>query len=103
MDSVFRIYSMSKPIASTAIMMLVEEGKIRLTDPVSKFIPAMGDMKVYVIGEGEAMELAEQKPAMSIRHLLTHTSSIPYQGGPTPAHKMYSGMSTGDIRSLELC
>jgi hypothetical protein len=52
----------------------------------------MGDMKVCASGEGEAMELAEQEPAMTICHLLTNTLSIPYQGGPTPAHKMYSGM-----------
>ena len=100
-ESVFRIYSMTKPVTSTAIMMLVEEGKIRLNDPVSKFIPSIGDMKVYVRGEGVGMEFEDQKPSMTVRHLLTHTSGIPYQGGPTPAHRMYAGLSTGEIRTLE--
>ena len=100
-DTVFRIYSMTKPITSTAIMILVEEGKIRLTDPVSKFIPAIAGMKVYVNGEGDDMELDQQDPAMTVRHLLTHTSGIPYQGGPTPAHRLYEGLSPGDIRSLQ--
>lgn len=101
LDSIFRIYSMSKPITSTAIMMLVEEGKLRLTDPVSKFIPAFADMQVYVSGQGDEMVMEPQKPVMTIRHLLTHTSGIPYQGGPTPAHQAYRGLSTGEIRSLE--
>src|SRR5271154_695053 len=45
-DSIFRIYSMTKPIVSTAIMMLLEEGKFLLSDPVSKFIPALGQVQV---------------------------------------------------------
>ena len=100
-ESIFRIYSMTKPITSTAIMMLVEEGKIRLSDPVSKFIPAIVGMKVYAGADSNNMQFEEQNPAMTIRHLLTHTSGIPYQGGPTPAHQLYQELNTGDIRSLE--
>ena len=47
-DTIFRIYSMSKPITSVAAMMLVEDGKLSLDDPVSKYIPAFADVKVGV-------------------------------------------------------
>src|ERR1043165_7432742 len=47
-DTIFRLYSMSKPVTSVLAMMLVEEGKLRLSDPVSKYIPAFADMKVGV-------------------------------------------------------
>ena len=55
-DSIFRIYSMTKPIVSVAAMMLVEDGKIELTDPVSKFLPAM---------KGHARQRGESRPANS--------------------------------------
>src|SRR4030095_8249613 len=47
-DAIFRIMSMTKPVVGTSIMMMIEEGKVRLTDPVSKFIPEMKDLKVAV-------------------------------------------------------
>jgi len=53
-DTIFRLYSMSKPITSVAAMMLVEDGKLRLEDPVSKFIPAFANMKVGVEKKDEA-------------------------------------------------
>lgn len=100
-DTVFRIYSMTKPITSTAIMMLVEEGKVRLTDPVAKYIPSIGDMKVYVSGDGEEMELGEQAIPMTVHHLLTHTSGIPYGSpGPTPAHAAYMNLNVSTTASL---
>src|SRR5215217_6837610 len=52
-DTIFRLYSMSKPITSVAIMMLVEEGKLRLDDPVAKYIPAFADMKVAIDKPGQ--------------------------------------------------
>ena len=51
-DTIFRLYSMSKPITSVAAMMLVEDGKLALDDPVSKYIPAFADMKVGVEKQG---------------------------------------------------
>lgn len=100
-DSVFRIYSMSKPITSTALMMLVENGQVRLTDPVSKYIPAIGKMKVYVSGDGDDMEVTEQKTPMTIHHLITHTSGIPYGSpGPTPAHAAYLNLNVSSTASL---
>ncbi len=75
-DSIFRIYSMTKPITSVAVMMLYEEGHFSLDDPVGKFIPELGRMKVYD-GMGErGMRLVEQDKPITIRHLLTHTSGL---------------------------
>src|SRR5881296_3585747 len=51
-DAIFRLASMTKPITGVAIMMMIEEGKVRLTDPVSKFIPEFKDMKVAVARQG---------------------------------------------------
>lgn len=76
-DTIFRIYSMTKPIASIAVMMLYEEGHFQLGTPVSDLIPAFKDMQVYTEG-GEAIVDAERE--MTIKHLLTHTSGIIYGG-----------------------
>ncbi len=77
-DTIFRIYSMTKPITSVAIMMLYEEGLFQLTDPVSKFIPEFKGLKVFVKETGSGLEVTESKPAMAIWHLLTHTSGLSY-------------------------
>lgn len=78
-DSLFRIASMSKPITSVAIMMLFEEGKLALTDPVSRFIPAFRDMKVLTRGaQGTEPTLAPARRPITIRDLLTHRSGLTY-------------------------
>ena len=75
-DSIFRIYSMTKPITSVAVMMLYEEGHFSLDDPVGRFIPELGRMKVFDgMGEG-GMKLVDQDEPITIRHLLTHTSGL---------------------------
>ena len=76
-DTIFRIYSMTKPITSIAVMMLYEEGHFQLGTPVSELIPAFKDMQVYTEG-GEAIVDAERE--MTIKHLLTHTSGLIYGG-----------------------
>ena len=73
-NDIFRIYSMTKPVTSTAVMMLVEEGKVALDDPVSKFVPEFADVKVLADG-GE--RVAADGP-MTVQHLLTHTSGLTY-------------------------
>ena len=77
-DSLFRIYSMSKPITGVAIMILLEEGKIRLNDPVSLYIPEFGETKVLVVNEDGSTDFIEQTKKMTIRDLATHTSGIAY-------------------------
>ena len=77
-DTLFRFYSMTKPITSVAVMMLYEDGRFSLDDPVGKFIPELASMKVYD-GMGETgMRLVEQERPISIRHLLTHTAGLSY-------------------------
>lgn len=77
-DTIFRIYSMTKPITSAAVMMLYEEGCFALDDPIGKFIPALRRMKVYDGMSETGMRLADQERPITIRHLLTHTSGLSY-------------------------
>ena len=76
-DTIFRIYSMTKPITSVAVMMLYEEGHFQLNTPVSEFIPAFKDMKVYA-NHGDAIVDAERE--VTVKHLLTHTAGLIYGG-----------------------
>jgi CubicO group peptidase (beta-lactamase class C family) len=84
-DAVFRLASMTKPITSVAVMMLVEEGKIRLSDPVSAFLPEFKDMKVAMAMEAPAPGRGSREPEIyvipakrevTIQDLLTHTSGV---------------------------
>src|SRR4051812_28742039 len=78
-DSIFRIASMTKPITSVAVMMLLEEGKLALTYPVSRFIPAFRDMKVLTRGaQGGEPTLEPARRQITIRDLLTHRSGLTY-------------------------
>lgn len=79
-DTIFRIYSMSKPITSIALMMLLEEGRFQLNDPVYKFIPSWRRHRVWVEGEGESMTTRRPSTPMTIQHLLSHTSGLTYGG-----------------------
>lgn len=77
-DTIFRIYSMSKPITSIALMMLFEEGRFQLNDAVSRFIPSWKDQQVWVEGSGEDMKTREPASPMTMRHVLSHTSGLTY-------------------------
>src|SRR4051812_2256341 len=81
-DALFRIYSMSKPITTVAVMMLYEQGKITLDEPIAKYIPAFKDMKVGVESKAEdgkpKLELTDAKKPITIQDLLRHTSGITY-------------------------
>jgi CubicO group peptidase (beta-lactamase class C family) len=80
-DSIFRIYSMTKPIVSVAAMMLVEEGRMQVSDPVSKYIPEMGRMKVGVetTEDGKTtLQLSDPAREMTIQDLMRHTSGLIY-------------------------
>ncbi|WP_165231264.1 serine hydrolase domain-containing protein [Aquisphaera insulae] len=81
-DTIFKMASCSKPVTAVAVLMLVEEGKIRLNDPVSRFIPEFRDMKVAVAKEGSTeIELVKADREITVRDLLTHTSGL-LTGGP---------------------
>jgi CubicO group peptidase (beta-lactamase class C family) len=76
-DSIFRIFSMTKPIVSVGIMMLVEDGYLLLSEPVAKFIPEFADQKVGVENNGK-LELVPARRRMTIQDLLRHTSGLTY-------------------------
>jgi len=82
LDTIFRISSMTKPITSVAAMMLVDQGKLKLDDPVSKYIPSFADMKVGVEKKAEdgkvALEMVPLKRPITVLDLLRHTSGITY-------------------------
>jgi CubicO group peptidase (beta-lactamase class C family) len=77
-DTLWRIFSMTKPITSVAAMMLYEEGALQLTDPVSKFIPSFADLRVYAGGSDQNPLTVPATEPMRVWHLLTHTSGLTY-------------------------
>ncbi|MCG8467108.1 MAG: beta-lactamase family protein [Gemmatimonadetes bacterium] len=77
-DAIFRIYSMTKPITGVALMMLYEEGKFRLSDPVARYIPELADLEVAA-GEGPSGPIVvDASHPMTIRELMTHTAGLSY-------------------------
>jgi CubicO group peptidase (beta-lactamase class C family) len=107
-DTIFRLYSMSKPVTSVAAMMLVEDGKLRLADPVSKYIPAFADVKIGVekpdqIGSPVLVPEPLNRP-ITIEDLLRHTSGLTYGFyGDSAVRKLYanSGLLEGDFDNAE--
>jgi CubicO group peptidase (beta-lactamase class C family) len=89
-DSIFRIYSMSKPVTGVAMMMLYEEGKWQLNDPVSRYIPEFARLKVY-LGKNDdgSPKLEDARRSMTMRELMTHTAGLGYVLSATnPVDKM---------------
>ena len=100
-DTIFRLYSMSKPITSVAAMMLVEEGRLSLADPVAKLIPAFADVKVGVEKPGEAPLLLEplSRP-ITIEDLLRHTSGLTYGfSGGNSVRKLYAQANLFEVET----
>ena len=98
-DTVVRIYSMSKPITSVALMTLYEQGKFQLDDPVSKFIPSWSDLRVYENGDGATMVTSPTTVPVTIKHLLTHTSGLTYGFmNSHPVDALYRNASIGGER-----
>jgi CubicO group peptidase (beta-lactamase class C family) len=88
-DSIFRIFSMTKPIVSVGIMTLVEDGHFLLSDPVAKFIPEFANQQVGVVRDGK-LELAPARRPMTVQDLLRHTSGLTYEHqGDGLVHKLY--------------
>jgi CubicO group peptidase (beta-lactamase class C family) len=106
-DAIFRIYSMTKPFTSVAVMMLVEEGKIQLTDPVSKYLPQLAKLQVGM-EKPEASGTLTLVPAdreMTIQDLLRHTSGLTYGVfGKSAVKDLYlkGGADSNDHTNAEL-
>jgi CubicO group peptidase (beta-lactamase class C family) len=95
-DAIFRIYSMTKPIVSVAAMMLVEEGRLLITDPLSKYIPAFANMKVGVVN-GDKLDHAPLKRPITIQDLMRHTSGLTYGfTGVSPVQKLTKAANVVD-------
>ena len=88
-DAIFRIYSMSKPITCSALMMLFEEGKFYLDEPIFPYIPGFKDMMVYVGKDENGIKLEAAKCPITFRHLLTHTAGLGYGFLAGPVEEMY--------------
>src|SRR6266702_7832194 len=104
-DSIFRIYSMTKPLVSVAAMMLVEDGLIQLTDPVSKYLPGFDKLQVSVPGKdavgNTTYALVPQERQMTVQDLLRHTSGLAYgeitQNAPVKEGLERSGVYRKDL------
>jgi CubicO group peptidase (beta-lactamase class C family) len=77
-DTIFRIYSMTKPLTTTAIMMLYEEGRFQLDDPVARFLPCFADMRVYAGGSRGKVDSVPAERDITFRDLMTHTAGLTY-------------------------
>jgi CubicO group peptidase (beta-lactamase class C family) len=104
-DTLWRIYSMTKPITSVAAMMLVEQGAMQLTDPVSRYIPAFADARVYAGGSAANPGTVPATEPVRVWHLLTHTAGLTY--GWHHAHAMdeayrAKGLEFGAPRGMDL-
>jgi CubicO group peptidase (beta-lactamase class C family) len=107
-DAIFRIYSMSKPITTVAAMMLVEEGRLGLQEPVAKYIPQFANVKVGVERNGDngqrVLDLVDPRQPMTIQDLMRHTSGITYGFfGDSLVKKAYtdSHSTRGDFDNAE--
>ena len=90
-DAVFRIYSMTKPITGVGLMMLWEEGKFKLDDPVSKYLPSFANQRVFVSADEDGnVETVPVEREATVRDLLTHTAGLTYGVfGNTPVDQLY--------------
>jgi CubicO group peptidase (beta-lactamase class C family) len=90
-DAIFRIFSMTKPVVSIALMMLVDEGRLFLADPVAKFVPEFADPKVGMEKNGR-LEFVPAERAITIHDLLRHTSGLTYAfTGDSAVQRLYKG------------
>jgi CubicO group peptidase (beta-lactamase class C family) len=104
-DTLWRIYSMTKPVTSVAAMMLYEEGGFQLTDPVSKYIPSFADVRVFAGGSDISYKTVPATEPIRIWHLLSHTSGLTYgfmRNHPVDAIYRAGGFEWGSPRGEDL-
>lgn len=104
-DSLFRIYSMSKPVTGMATMMLIDEGKLGLDQPLSDILPGFARMEVQNTPDGSVTDTRPARTPILIRHLLTHTSGLGYtiiQKGPIKALMEERGLVPGRVTRMTI-
>lgn len=103
-DTIFRIYSMTKPLTSVAVMSLVEEGRLELADPVARYLPAFAEPRIYRGGPSTAPVCVPATEPIRVWHLLTHTAGLTYGfHDHHPVDVMYqrAGFAWGSPRDLD--
>ncbi|MEV0204266.1 serine hydrolase domain-containing protein [Streptomyces sp. NPDC050788] len=104
-DTLWRIYSMTKPVTSVAALMLVEEGRLALDDPLDRYLPAFANPRVYESGEGADVRTRPAHGPIRIRHLLTHTSGLTfafYHSHPVDALYRAAGLESSVVPGTDL-
>jgi CubicO group peptidase (beta-lactamase class C family) len=99
-DTLFRIFSMTKPVTGVAVMILFEEGRFLLTDPVAKYLPEFEELRVYVGGPTDDIETEPARP-ITIEHLLTHTSGLAYDDPGPEVNEMYRNADLWTVSNLQ--
>ena len=96
-DSIFRIYSMTKPLVSVAVMMLMEQGRVLLADPVAKYLPEFADQRVgHVVRDKKKLKLQSPERPATVHDLLRHTAGLTYEFmGTSPVQKLYADARMG--------
>jgi CubicO group peptidase (beta-lactamase class C family) len=103
-DTIFRDYSMTKPVTGVAMMILYEQGKWLPSDPISKFIPEFAHLKVFNGFDANGkMRLAEPDHPPTMRELMTHSAGFTYGNADTPVDRMYGELKpgTGSVKNLQ--
>ena len=104
-DSLYRIYSMTKPITGMAAMQLIEEGKLGLDQPIAEHLPAFSKMMVQKTYDGSVTDLVPAERPITVRHLLTHTAGLGYsivQKGPIRDQYVKYGIVPGQVSRLPI-
>lgn len=97
-DTIYRIYSMTKPITSVALMMLFEEGRFLLDDPVERWLPELADPQVWVGGTADSPETRPAATPITVHQLLTHTAGLTYGFQHAhPVDELYRRVDVGDL------
>ncbi len=100
-DTIVRVYSMTKIVTSVAVLMLVEDGRLRLEDPIAKYLPALKAPQVFNGGTAADPQLVPLAQPITIRHLLTHTSGFAYGLAQSPVDDMYRDAKVLQARSTD--
>ncbi|MFC8569222.1 serine hydrolase domain-containing protein [Streptomyces sp. NPDC057245] len=104
-DTLWRIYSMTKPVTSVAVLTLVEEGRLSLDDPVDRYLPAFAEPRVYVEGPADAPVTRPATGPVLVRHLMTHTAGLTfgfYRSHPVDALYRAAGVESSVLPGADL-